>query len=103
MYGYSGSNDSDCVTLVAAHDRIVALLPAEVPGEPEGVRNARATAYQGVTQFLAGATSWTDSCRQKLAAGETTNVISRSVFREVMSKLESADAPWNQAVQMLEP
>lgn len=101
-YGFQASNEVDCQAIVAGYDRIVALLPAEVPGEPEPVRAARAVAYQGVTRFVNAATPWTNSCREKLASGETVNIIQRAGYRDLMTNLESVDAPWNEAFHMLE-
>lgn len=91
-----------CEPVVRAHDHILSLFSVDSSTASPAVQNAQAVALEGVRQFNIVVGDWTESCRQALAAGNSTNVLGRSKYEEMTTALRVPDNLWNEALRMLD-
>lgn len=91
-----------CEPVVNAHDHILSLFSVDTSVAGPVAQNAQSVALEGVRQFNLVAGDWTESCRQAMAAGNTTNVLGRSKYAEMTTALRVPDNLWNEALRMLD-
>lgn len=91
-----------CEPVVNAHDHILSLFSVDTSAAGPVAQNAQAVALEGVRQFNIVAGDWTESCRQAMVAGNTTNVLGRSKYEEMTTALRVPDNLWNEALRMLD-